>query len=200
MQAMAASLHRLRTLALRNTCHIPSRRKVVSRQCLLRPLHSTPIHQYPDADPPSKPEFKFDINTLDPDERAEYDLLSPSEKKEVEEDHIAMHVHMTSPEVEAELNAEIAQAAFEVQQEYPSDNVRPKRITPGLMAMGEVDEQGSGEDEEYKGDDISSLAHGELEQHREKREYARIAAWEMPLLSSTSSTRSNIVRTMLSGQ
>lgn len=33
-------------------------------------------------------------------------------------------------------------------------------------------------------DDISSLGHGELEQHREMRHYARLAAWEMPLLSS----------------
>ena len=91
---------------------------------------------------------------------------------------------MSTPAFEAEMNAEIAEAAAEVQQVIGSDNVRPKRITPGLMAMGEVDEQGSGEDEEFKGDDISSLAHGELEQHREMREYARIAAWEMPLLSS----------------
>lgn len=41
------------------------------------------------------------------------------------------------------------------------------------------------EDPEFEEDDITSLAHGELEQHREYREYARLAAWEMPLLSST---------------
>ncbi len=33
-------------------------------------------------------------------------------------------------------------------------------------------------------DDLPSLAHAELEQHREIRHYARLAAWEMPLLSS----------------
>jgi small subunit ribosomal protein S35 len=33
-------------------------------------------------------------------------------------------------------------------------------------------------------EDLTSLAHGELEHHREKRHYARLAAWEMPLLSS----------------
>ncbi|KAI1211739.1 mitochondrial ribosomal protein [Annulohypoxylon truncatum] len=32
-------------------------------------------------------------------------------------------------------------------------------------------------------DDIMGLAHGKLEEFREYREYARIAAWEMPLLS-----------------
>lgn len=35
-------------------------------------------------------------------------------------------------------------------------------------------------------EDISSLAHRELEQHKELREMVRIAAWEMPLLSQLS--------------
>lgn len=33
-------------------------------------------------------------------------------------------------------------------------------------------------------DDIMSMAHGKFEEFREYREYARLAAWEMPLLSS----------------
>jgi small subunit ribosomal protein S35 len=40
-----------------------------------------------------------------------------------------------------------------------------------------------GEDD-FEEDDILSLGHGKLEEHREYREYARIAVWEMPLLSS----------------
>ncbi|KAK0615018.1 mitochondrial ribosomal subunit protein-domain-containing protein, partial [Bombardia bombarda] len=39
-----------------------------------------------------------------------------------------------------------------------------------------------GEDD-FEEDDILSMAHGKLEEHREFREYARIAVWEMPLLS-----------------
>ncbi|KAK0708384.1 mitochondrial ribosomal subunit protein-domain-containing protein [Lasiosphaeris hirsuta] len=39
-----------------------------------------------------------------------------------------------------------------------------------------------GEDD-FEEDDIVSLAHGKLEEHREHREYARLAVWEMPLLS-----------------
>ena len=58
------------------------------------------------------------------------------------------------------------------------------RVRPGFMAMGEENEMDEGEDEVFQGDDISALGHGNLEQHREIREYARIAAWEMPLLSS----------------
>ena len=40
-----------------------------------------------------------------------------------------------------------------------------------------------GEDD-FEEDDILSMGHGKLEEHRELREYARIAIWEMPLLSS----------------
>ena len=48
--------------------------------------------------------------------------------------------------------------------------------------MGEDDAENIGPDPEYEGDDVTSLGHGELEQHREMREYARLAVWELPLL------------------
>lgn len=96
-----------------------------------------------------------------------------------------MHDHMTSPEVESELQGEVSQAAYETSEEAPQTGSTVQRIKPGFFAMGESEEQDSGEDEEFEGDDITSLGHGELEQHREMRHYARIAAWEMPLLSSS---------------
>lgn len=40
-----------------------------------------------------------------------------------------------------------------------------------------------GEDD-FEEDDMMSMAHGKLEEHREYREYARITVWEMPLLAS----------------
>lgn len=42
-----------------------------------------------------------------------------------------------------------------------------------------------GEDD-FEEDDITGMGHAKLEEHREMREYARIAVWEMPLLSSES--------------
>ncbi|KAI0134700.1 mitochondrial ribosomal subunit protein-domain-containing protein [Xylariales sp. AK1849] len=39
------------------------------------------------------------------------------------------------------------------------------------------------DEDDFGEDDIMSMAHGKLEEHREYREYARIAAWQMPLLS-----------------
>ena len=52
---------------------------------------------------------------------------------------------------------------------------------PGFFADGEpgVDHL---DDEDWDWDDISSSAHGELEQVREVREFYRIAAWDMPML------------------
>jgi len=38
--------------------------------------------------------------------------------------------------------------------------------------------------EDFDEDDITSMAHGKLDELREYRHYARITAWEMPLLSS----------------
>lgn len=57
-----------------------------------------------------------------------------------------------------------------------------KRQKQGLLNMNEKDFI---EDPVFEEDDVSALAHGELEQHREYRAYARLMAWEMPLLTST---------------
>lgn len=40
------------------------------------------------------------------------------------------------------------------------------------------------DDEQFEEDDITSIGHAKFEEFREQREYARIAAWQMPLLSS----------------
>ncbi len=39
-------------------------------------------------------------------------------------------------------------------------------------------------EDEFEENDITSMAHGKLEEHRDHRHYARVTAWEMPLLSS----------------
>ncbi|KAF4636342.1 hypothetical protein G7Y89_g1733 [Cudoniella acicularis] len=58
-----------------------------------------------------------------------------------------------------------------------------KKLKETFLNMGDPEPFEDGGFEEDDQDDISSLAHGELEQHREWRHYARLAAWEMPLLS-----------------
>lgn len=138
--------------------------------------------------PPShKGPYKFDYNQLSDEERKHYNLLSPEEKTQYQDAEKTIFDHMNSPAVESKLQGEIGQAVHEANLETPRDPAIPEKIKEGLFAMGETDPQDTGEDGDFEGNDITSTAHGELEQHREMREYARIAAWEMPMLSSMSS-------------
>ncbi|KAH9218876.1 mitochondrial ribosomal subunit protein-domain-containing protein [Leptodontidium sp. 2 PMI_412] len=60
---------------------------------------------------------------------------------------------------------------------------RRRKLKETFMNMGEAEPWEDEYTMEDDDDDINSLAHGELEQHREMRHYARLVAWEMPLLS-----------------
>jgi len=189
---MAAAISRLGYTALRYTSRIPVRRQRIPIPPPHRHFHISLLcraeDDFEDDSSPSKPTrapYTFSLADLDSEERAQYNSLSPEEQKEWEEESKQIDNYMTSPDVEQELASDVALAAHEFSEEAPHVEMNIPRIKPGLMAMGEVEEQDSGEDEEFEGDDITSLGHGELEQHREMREYARITAWEMPLLSST---------------
>ena len=48
----------------------------------------------------------------------------------------------------------------------------------------ELDDEGDEEDTSDDYENMTVLAHGELQQHQEIRHYARLAAWDLPLLSS----------------
>ena len=191
---MAATTTRLSCLALRCTSRKPAPRNFRTPSNHVRHLHRTPLYRRK-ANPeeeeegrssqrPERQEFKFDIKELNDDERSAYNALSANEQKEWREEAKQVHDYMTSPEVESELMKATSRAAYETSEAMPNVEINIPRVKPGLMAMGEVEDQDIGPDEEFEGDDITSLGHGELEQHREMRHYARIAAWEMPLLSS----------------
>lgn len=109
-------------------------------------------------------------------------------------DHMVDQLNRAAPEsgIEASEASKQAQGSRARRFQYVDDNdpenfPQPKwvREKPGLLAMGDEFEKEMGEDELFEGDDMSTLGHGNLEQHREIREYARIAAWEMPLLTSS---------------
>ncbi|KAF8425632.1 mitochondrial ribosomal subunit protein-domain-containing protein [Tirmania nivea] len=63
--------------------------------------------------------------------------------------------------------------------------LRPFSSAPQSLAQpsSSFDPLGAIEEKPWEFDDISSAGHAELDQHREAREYARIAAYEMPLLA-----------------
>lgn len=190
---MAAAISRMGYIALRHTSRTSARREPLHLPpppC--RQFHITLLRRAEDdaedSSQPSKPTreaFKFSPKDLDPSERTAYNLLSPEERQQYRDEAKQMHDYFASPKIDSRLQSEVSLLANESEIESPHVEVNIPRIKPGLMSMGEEDEQDSGEDEEYENDDLSSLGHGELEQHREMRHYARIMAWEMPLLNST---------------
>ena len=189
---MAASISRLGFTALRYASQTSARRKNTVFSCPNQAFHSTPLHRRPedqeDSSASAKPQrqpFKFSLDDLNDEERTSLKSASSEERQQILEIWRGVDKYFTRPEVESELQGAVSQAAYETAQETPKDQVPRRRIKPGFFAMGEDEEQDTGEDEEFDGDDITSLGHSELEQHREMRHYAMIAAWEMPLLSST---------------
>ncbi|RMZ73807.1 37S ribosomal Rsm24 [Pyrenophora seminiperda CCB06] len=68
---------------------------------------------------------------------------------------------------------------LETDEDFFIEEDDKRKIQSGFWAEGE---ETMGPDEDYYGDDLTSHGHGELEQHRELREYARLIAWELPLL------------------
>lgn len=58
--------------------------------------------------------------------------------------------------------------------------IEPTTGKPGFWAEGQEE---LGPDEDYYGDDITSHGHGQLEERRDMRHYARMIAWELPLLN-----------------
>ena len=91
-------------------------------------------------------------------------------------------------EQKASFQEEVLETAKEegVDLSAPEAPKRKKKLKQTFLNMGDP-EPFEDEDFEFEADtheELSSLAHGELEHHREMRHYARLAAWEMPLLSS----------------
>jgi small subunit ribosomal protein S35 len=191
---MASTLNKLGISALRGAYRIRPRlpcRPLVSQPC---PFHTSSTRRNTGAPPPTKPSTIIDSQDV-PDELDE-DLVYNTQRapRNAEEEAMLRRAEeQLTPEEKALLDqwkakgeANAATAADRFLAEMGDDPPEAhEHFRPGLMAMGEVDEVDVGEDETFKGDDMTSLGHAELDQHREMREYARIAAWEMPLLSST---------------
>ncbi|TAQ90163.1 hypothetical protein B7494_g1459 [Chlorociboria aeruginascens] len=88
----------------------------------------------------------------------------------------------TAEELEDLNEAELTSMINRLKPDVP-DRQRFRKINRNtFLNMGEP-EPFEEENDVDEGDDLTSIGHGELEAHRELRHYARLAAWEMPLLS-----------------
>jgi small subunit ribosomal protein S35 len=72
--------------------------------------------------------------------------------------------------------------SLEKDEDFDIEEDDKRKAAMGFWSEGE---ESMGPDDDYYGDDITSHGHGELQQHRDLREYARLIAWELPLLSRT---------------
>ncbi|KAI9758915.1 MAG: N-acetylglucosaminyldiphosphodolichol N-acetylglucosaminyltransferase catalytic subunit alg13 [Chaenotheca gracillima] len=177
---------------VKRLCLAAPRRTYRSCQCLQtrsvavpharRTFSSTLYRKENEDDIPRLSTEEF-ASTLTETKRKEFEALSPEKRTEYQDLSRQLREHLSAPAVSGRLNSAIKGIERKAQSEVPIVR-RPKVfIKEGLHSDGEDDVLGTGPDQPFKGDDISALGHGELEQQREIREYARIAAWEMPLLS-----------------
>lgn len=114
-----------------------------------------------------------------------YDMMAPEEKEQFDAENRRIVEEFNDPQKRAAAFAEIDSLANQVEREEPMRfNDEPERRR-GFWAEDDGDEFALVEDgdEAFNDDEITSMAHAEVEMHREIREYARIAAWDMPLLS-----------------
>jgi hypothetical protein len=124
-----------------------------------------------------------------PEERADFEQLS-KEQQATELTRInAIQDALDNGELDEEIDAEVTEMAREIDREVEPlrfIDYRARGPEVGFWADDEDDEFGQVEDDDddVSEEDITSVAHSQLELHREMREYARIVAWDMPLLKS----------------
>ncbi|KAI9673692.1 MAG: 37S ribosomal protein S24, mitochondrial [Caeruleum heppii] len=125
-------------------------------------------------------------STLAPEDASVYNSLTSEEKAEYRAEIQSFEAKIADPSFNSRLVGEMGSAIGEVERKFPDLPESIEKFKPGFMAEGEDfdDPEEIGADDQVKTDDITSLGHGELEQHREIREYAKIVAWEMPLLAN----------------
>ena len=120
-----------------------------------------------------------------------YDMLAPDQRAEFDAENRRIVAEFNDVGKRAAMFAELDKKVNQIDKEEDLrfEDIRTKQR--GFWAEDDPDELAQVEDgdEEINDDEITSMAHSEMELHREVREYARIAAWDMPMLSSKFETR-----------
>jgi hypothetical protein len=148
----------------------------------MRPLYDPTPEEYLT---PTVPLTEADLMS---EERADYAALPSSQRA----DYIARLNHykaLAESMQEDEIDPSVVdKLESQVNRQFPIDlAVRPpKDIDRQFWAEDEDDDMGRvpDGDDEWDESHITTMAENELQLHREIRQYTRIAAWEMPLLTS----------------
>ena len=145
----------------------------------------------PVPDPPKEPRpedlppvAEYSPDLLSTEERARYDMLSPEERQEFDEENRLLIAEYNDPAKRAAMFSELDHQAMDLDRKLPLQFSKQRLKSPGLWAEDETDEFCLVEDgdEEFNDDEMTSMAYAQLEEHRDIREYTRIAAWDMPSL------------------
>jgi small subunit ribosomal protein S35 len=138
---------------------------------------------------PAAPEYSPDL--LNKEERSMYDMMAPDQRAAFDAANRRLVADFNDIEKRAAMFADIDKKVNQIDKEEDLrfEDIRPR--SRGFWAEDDPDELAQVEDgdEEINDDEITSMAHAEMELHREVREYARIAAWDMPMLSSEFASR-----------
>ncbi|KAI9661329.1 MAG: 37S ribosomal protein S24, mitochondrial [Alyxoria varia] len=175
--AIRPILRRAPPRLLRHSSHKPPSQR--------RLLHSCPPLLAPDDDDET-PTTSRRATTAQQTDPAELEINSLTKHaglpRQAAEQFVEMTQRMDSlggretrdqEEEEAMLSELLFPEEGEVERESPGRR--------GFFAEGEGAED-MDEDPEFEPDDISTTAHGELEQQRELREFARVVVWDAPML------------------
>ncbi|KAE8148983.1 mitochondrial ribosomal subunit protein-domain-containing protein [Aspergillus avenaceus] len=172
------------SVARRGPMAIPYRSFSVTSPSLISedpPVPQPPRDPRPDELPPV-PEYHPDL--LSKEERMTYDMMSPEEREQFDSEARTMAEKFNNPKARAAAFEHLDKLVAQLDKQHPVrfDETREKKT--GFWAEEEDDEFSlvPDADDEFHDDEITSMGHAELEQHREIREYTRIAAWDMPLL------------------
>ncbi|CRG87579.1 hypothetical protein PISL3812_04597 [Talaromyces islandicus] len=128
---------------------------------------------------------EYSIKDFTKEEKTMYELMSPEEQAVFDAENKRFVDMWNDPAERQRDSAMIEEGAKRVDRESQMRFEDVKDRGRGVWANEEDDEFAQTEDGDdvFHDDEMTSMAHAELELHREIREFARIAAWDMPLLS-----------------
>lgn len=136
---------------------------------------------------PPKEEDNIILEDLD---IKDLDKYSPTERAELR-NALRGLLDPNDPEPFPEVPDEtVAQEVRNIDSTAPMPSLYPEPVSRqhlGVLGMDEEDEFARMPEDEVDGSDMTSVAHSELDLHRDIREYQRRMAWDLPLLSSMSS-------------
>lgn len=129
---------------------------------------------------------EYSVEKFTDAEKSMYELMSSEERAVFDAENKRLVKLWNDPALRKETEAMIESSAARVDKDSRMRFEDIRERNRGFWAEEEEDEFSNAEDgdDTFNDDEITSMAHAELELHREVREYARIAAWDMPLLSS----------------